>query len=257
MPLRTIARKSLPFAATSLATVMACAADFRMESEIFVGRDKEPAVENLTIFVGGRVYDFLLTRPLEITVFDPKRQHFDLLDVERSIKASISMEQVHSLIAASKAKAEEKSPTFFLDPQFKTEFDQKTSWLTLSATEMTYSVKCLAPKGHESAAAQYREFADGYTRLNAIRQGNLPPFARLALNQTLAEKGFIPEAVERKVVVGRGLARKKLHSHSRHIINWTLSNSDRERVEDAGGYISSFRPVSLTEYLRLPSVAKR
>ena len=42
--------------------------DFRIETEIFIGNEEKPAVENLTLFYDGRVYDFLLTEPAEITV---------------------------------------------------------------------------------------------------------------------------------------------------------------------------------------------
>ena len=76
--------------------------DFRVETEIFVGREKEPAVENVTIFAGGRVYDFLIpaveegekAEIREITVFDPERGVVDLLDVKRKLRTTVTTDQM-------------------------------------------------------------------------------------------------------------------------------------------------------------------
>src|SRR5207253_4334884 len=64
--------------------------DFRIDTEIFVGQEKEPKVQTLTIFADGRVFDFLQTEPRQITVFDPLRGQFTLLDETRRVKAAVT-----------------------------------------------------------------------------------------------------------------------------------------------------------------------
>src|SRR6187397_1879507 len=62
--------------------------DFRVDTEVFYDQEKEPAVEALTIFSDGRVYDFLRSQQ-EMVVFDPARGQFILLDESRRIKAIV------------------------------------------------------------------------------------------------------------------------------------------------------------------------
>lgn len=38
----------------------ALALDFRVETDVFIGTDKDPIAENLTLFSDGQVYDFVL-----------------------------------------------------------------------------------------------------------------------------------------------------------------------------------------------------
>src|SRR6185436_19830728 len=74
----------------------AVAQDFRMDTEIYVDDDKKkpPASETLTIFKDGRVYDFVLTDPQEITIFDPQRGKFTLLDPVRKMKAEVATQDL-------------------------------------------------------------------------------------------------------------------------------------------------------------------
>ena len=75
-------------AALVMLSAVASGQEFRMDTEVFVGDEKTPAVETLTIFVDGRVYDFLLSQQ-EITIFDPSRAQFVLLDEARRVKATV------------------------------------------------------------------------------------------------------------------------------------------------------------------------
>ena len=51
-----------------IGSTRAAAEDFRVDTEVFNGDEKEPFAESLTLFAGGRVYDFLLNEPQEITI---------------------------------------------------------------------------------------------------------------------------------------------------------------------------------------------
>ena len=71
----------------------AVADDFRIETKVFAGKETVPVSEDLTLFRGEQVYDFL-SKPREITVFDKPRSRVILLDPARRVKAEVSMERV-------------------------------------------------------------------------------------------------------------------------------------------------------------------
>jgi len=223
--------------------------DFRIETDVFLGAEKEPVAQSVTLFSGGLVYDFPLIGPQEITVFDASRGRFILLDVPRKTKATLLTQELLEITAAIKVQAQELDGVFAFaaDPQFKREYDEQAGWLTLSSSLLSYRAKGVKPQVPE-AAATYRDFADWYARLNATRPGNLPPFARLELNRVLGERQEVPEEVELTVEPKNRWAGRKLVVHSRHIFNWRLSNTDRKRIDTAGSYMADFEAVGFQEY---------
>src|SRR5262245_48834088 len=76
--------------ATLVALATVEAQEFRVDSEVFAGQEKQPFLETLTIFTSGIAYDFQLTQPREITVFDPGRGRFTMLDETRQVKAVVT-----------------------------------------------------------------------------------------------------------------------------------------------------------------------
>lgn len=220
--------------------------DFRVESEVSLRDNKKPFSENLTLFANDMVYDFLLTKPEEITIFDPAGGKFVLLDPARKLKLTIAREDILSLIAKLKASEYGTKDPFLFAPLFNVGFDQQNSWVTLTSSRITYRVKGLVPKD-PGVVYQYRRFADWYARLNATVPGNMPPFARIEMNKEIAIRGFIPEQVE-LTLKSRGRTPKKTELVSRHLVVWQLSNRDRDKIESAEAYKSSFRPATFKEY---------
>jgi hypothetical protein len=227
----------------------ATAEDFRIETDVFLGAEKEPVAQNVTLFTGSLVYDFPLIGPQEITAFDVSRGRFILLDVPRKIKTTLQTQELLEITAAIKVQAQGMDGVFAFAaaPQLNRAVDESSGWLTLSSSLLTYRAKGVKPP-RPGAAATYREFADWYARLNATRPGNLPPFPRLELNQLLAERQEIPEEVELTVEPKNRWAGRKLVVRSRHIVNWRLSNTDRKRIDTAGSYMADFQAVSFQEY---------
>jgi hypothetical protein len=237
--------------------------EFRVDTEIFVGDEKEPVAETLTIFSGGRVYDFLLTRSQassiqEVTIFEPARGQFTLLDPQRKLRCTVAnQELLDYVLELNKAAIEERGSLFAAaaDPQFeikeeKPDDSAQPTRLTLSSKLVTYAATG-KPAPHADASESFKLFADWYARLNATRGGNLPPGARLALNKELAARGLLPEEITR-TTVEPGFAGRKLLVRSRHLFNWTLSGADRKRIEEAGGYLINFRPVGFGEFRTAP-----
>ncbi len=93
----------------------------------------------------------------------------------------------------------------------------------------------------------YRSFADWYARLNAAFPNNLPPGARLALNQALADRDLLPLESTR-TIAAPNLPGKKQELKNRHLVNWKLAGEDRKEIEQAGDSLATFRSVSFDEY---------
>jgi len=229
----------------------AWADEFRVDTDIYVGNQKEPIAQNLTIFTSGLVYDFPLAGPEEITVFDPAHRRFVLLDCQRKVKTTLTTTEILEYAAAMKAQLLDVGGVFAFaaNPQFERHVDEENGRLTLSSDLMTYRTKGAKPK-LESAVSGYRNFADWYARLNATRPGNLPPFARIELNKAIAEAGLIPKEVELRISPKNRLVGRKLVVRSHHSVYWQVTNTDRKRVETAGTYLVSFQSVSFKDYQR-------
>ena len=243
-------------AAGTQMAAMALALDFRVETDVFIGTEKDPFVENLTLFSGGQVYDFLLSGSREITIYDPLRGQFKLLDTERKLRSNIStqqlLEKVDTLEAAI-AKGDDPFLRAIIKPKFETkleEFEESGETrvrITMTSKEITYKVVGRRPE-HAEAVHAYRQFGDFFARFNAARPGSLPPGSRLALNQVLAERGLVPIEIER-TVVSPG---QKLEVRSRHLINWILSKQDLQRITTAGNHLTEFQVVDCEEHLLMP-----
>jgi hypothetical protein len=234
-----------------LLAASAVAEEFRVETDIFLGDQKEPLAQNVTLFSSGLVYDFPRTGPEEITVFDPSRGRFVLLDPKRKIKTTVTTQELLELAAAMKVHARELEGAFAFaaNPEFDEEMDDNTGWLTLSSPLLTYRAHCTTPK-LPSAVTSYRSFADWYARLNATRPGSLPPFARMELNRAIAQRDQVPEEVELTVEPKIRYVGRKLVVRSRHLFNWRLSNTDRKQIDQAGTHMADFEAVTVREYRR-------
>jgi hypothetical protein len=249
-------RLALLWLAAWTSATIAFAGDFRVKTEVYVGDQKEPVAESLTLFSGSVVYDFLLTGPEEITVLDTKRGRFLVLDPARRVRTTVTTDQLRRFAAAIKTYGGRSSLDFFLNPKFEVGLDGQEGWLTLSGEQMTYRVKGIEPK-YPDAARRYQQFADWCARFNATQPGNLPPFARIQLNQALAEKGLMPSEVERTIDLADGLVGRKQKVRSRHSAVWVLSKKDRDELARADRYLADFRTVSLQDYWRKATVGSR
>jgi hypothetical protein len=224
---------------------IAAGQDFRVETQVFLDKPTEPNAESLTLFCGDVVYDF--TKPQgETTVFDIRRGKLVLLDEARGIRTSLTTGELAEFSAAIKARGLQQGEKDLFEPQFETQFDEAQLRVTLASDHLTYSAIGTAAKNPE-AAQRYRQFADWYARLNAMRPGNPPPFGRIELNKEIAERGLIPIEVERTVVENRTLKSRKI-ARSKHTVTWLISGTDQKRIDEAGHQLANLREVSPSEY---------
>lgn len=230
--------------------------DFRVDTDVFLNDAQEPVSETLTLFAGDVVYDFILSGPEEITIFDVARGRIVLLDGTRSVKTTLTTEQLLQLTAAMKTVSGAEQRQGLLNPQFATRFEEATGQLELTSANLVYRAKGIPPKT-DTAAQRFQQFADWYARLNAVRPGNLPPFGRIELNRLLAEHRLVPEEIERTLIVDGALGDQHHRARSRHTFIWTLSSTDRKRMERASRLQSAFPAVSAAEYWQTARLASK
>ncbi len=260
--MRSISMRSISVFIASLTVMFATLAgvpswgqEFRVETDVYVDEETKPAIETLTIFADGIVYDFLLTGVEEITLFDRQRQRMVLMDTQRRVKTELSTESILGFVAQMQTHLNEAQRAFLLAEEMQVDTDEE-GWLSLGNDRVAYRAEGIKPKMHE-AALEYQQFADWYARLNAMRVGNLPPFARIRLNSELARRGMIPKTVERTVTRKRGVSEVSQTLRSQHLANWRLSHTDRKLIDKAGTYMASFPTVSFRDYLQLPEAVAR
>lgn len=238
------------------ATVAAEGLEFRVDTEIFMAEEKKPILQQLTIFsADGTVYDFSLTATPEVTVFDPRRGRFTLLDEARKTKAIITTQELldFTLELEKQAAKEKNTPfAFAAAPHFDTTVNeierqgQPMTELRLTAKPLSYTALGLKPTDPD-AVKMYRHFADWCARLNSTRGGNLPAAARLELNREFAERDLLPFEIVRTTPSPKPLG-KKQEAKSEHRFNWSLCGEDQKKITHAGDMMATFTVVSYTDY---------
>lgn len=217
--------------------------DFRVETDVFLGKEREPVAESLTLFVGDVVYDFVLTGEQEISIFDTQRGTVVLLAPDRQVKSILTQKEILEFTASLQVRGLERRQEAFVQPQF--DLDVQDQLLTLASRSLTYQAEGVEPDD-PTAVARFHSFADWYARLNAMARGGLPPFGRMELNRQLAERKLIPKTVERTIVWGG--VRGKQVARSQSLFNWAISNTDRRRIQQAGSMQANFRQIGFPAY---------
>ncbi len=253
----------LAITATILAWIApsrAAADDFRIETKVFAGKEAEPVSENLTLFRGGQVYDFL-NKPNEITLFDERHGRVVLLDPVRRVKTEVKMERLLAFSTQLKARCAKQADPFYkfaAEPRFEETLDDASGESVFTSPYWSYRVATIKANTEE-VARQYREFSDTEAQLNALVNpgpGSAPPFPRLAINESLFRGRLIPERVQR-TFPSHGLGGKPTIVRSEHSVNWRLLESDQEKINEAGEFLARFIELPLEKYLKADAAAER
>ncbi len=251
-----------PFAALAIAVCLfpvgigvVPAQDFRVDTDVFLGDESQTFSEHLSLFHGHLVYDFTVKGPEEITILDFSKGIVTLLDVKRRVRTDLKTAELLDFSAHIKAIGKSNHADDLVAPKFEVTFDPDADSLTLASRKITYKAKATKPTD-PTVASRYREFTDWYARLNSMRPPNPPHFGRLELNRELANRGLMPEEIERTIVLGRLFAKPE-KARSQHLVNMTISGTDRNRIEKAGGYLVDFTRVNPAEYMQPAAVATR
>jgi hypothetical protein len=168
------------------------------------------------------------------------------------VKVTIPCDDVLRWTAALQAQASQsKDPEtqFLANPAFHVAWNDTDRAVTLTSKWLTYAAETSPVEPpNESVVRRYRNFADWYARLNGMRLGNMPPFARMQLNAELEQKGIVPGVVT-KTVTPRGVLAKPVEVSSKHLFTWKINPSDEKRINEANNHLVSFKDVTIEQYL--------
>ena len=236
----------------------AVADDFRIETKVFAGKEAEPVSEDLTLFRGEQVYDFL-SKPREITIFDKPRSRVILLDPVRRVKAEVATERIIAFADELRTwcgKQADPLLKFAAEPSFDQSLDNATGELVFSSPFLTYRISTVKA-GSDDIARQYLEFSNSYARLNALTNpGSTPPFPRLKVDEALYLSHAIPTKVQLTLPARSRFGGKPTVVRSEHSVNWRLLESDRQRIQEAEEFLVTFTPLTLERYLGSPGPEK-
>lgn len=220
----------------------------RIETQVFVGDETEPASHNVTLFDGNMVYDFEDASEKTTIYRAPSPSHpgtFILLNPQSKTRTEVSTERIAGLMKKLTNWAREQEDDllkFSAEPKFEKSFDAESGVLTLTSPVWNYTVATVSAEDSETLS-RYREFTDWYTQLSTMLQSSLPPGARLELNAALATHDVVPVEIRRTVKSESSALR------STHLFTWRLSREDRERIEQTQNQLASFKKVDNEEFL--------
>ncbi len=254
-PTQNVAVMLLAILVTATLSHSSHAQDFRVDTDVRLGKAEETFSEHLTLFHGSIVYDFTVKGHQEITILDQANGTISLLDVVRRKRANLTTAELLDFSAKIKSIGTNNQAEDLVAPKFDVSFDDASGVLLLQSPKITYRATG-TELADSSIAQRYREFTDWYARLNSMRPPNPPHFARLELNRELATRGLMPTEIERTVSLGR-LFEKPQTAKSNHVIGMAISGTDRRRIDEAGGYLVSFTEVTLADYMQVNRVATK
>ena len=233
--------------------------DFHVTTDFYSDGAKTPASTNLTVFFGGRVYDFLTHHSAgdhtesQISIFDPVKGRFVLLDPARQVKVEIERDRMVELTGSLRTWLSAQSDPlkkFCADPKFTETSGGKENEILFNSPVLSYRVVSFAPDSPD-VAKQYREFTDAFARLNTVTNpGSLPPFPRLAVNAALAQRNAVPREVELTIPAKNRLLDRPIVRRTEHLFDWHVTPGDEEKISKAGQWLAEFSKVSLDEYVR-------
>lgn len=241
-------------ALASFVSARAAADDFRIETKVYVGKETEPASQDLTLFRGEQVYDFL-DKPREVTVFDKPRSRVILLDPVRRVKTEVTMERLMAFSDELRTWCGKQSDPllkFAAEPRFDQSLDGASGELVFTSPFLTYRIATVKA-GTDDIALQYKEFSDSYARLNAMTNpGSTPPFARLKIDEALFLSHAVPEKVQLTMPARSRFGGKPTIVRSEHSVNWRLLEADQQRIQEAEEFLVTFTPLTIERYLGAP-----
>ena len=233
--------------------------DFHVETDLYNDGAKTPASTNLTVFFGGRVYDFLTHHSAndhtesQISICDPIKGRFVLLDPIRKVKVEIERDRLVELCGSLRTWAAGQNDLlkkFSAEPKFTETSGSKENEILFSSPVLSYRVVSFVPDSPD-VAKQYREFTDAFARLNAVTNpGSLPPFPRLAVNDALGKRNAVPREVELTIPAKNKLLDRTIVRRTEHQFEWHVTPGDEEKIAKAGQSLAEFAKVSLDEYVR-------
>ncbi|WP_345681635.1 hypothetical protein [Novipirellula caenicola] len=214
--------------------------DFRVTTEIYENASSKPAAKHLILFAGNLTYDLAEIQDRYVTVYDPDRKRVILLDRVEKTRTTINTEDLVRITAQARAAAETSEQQQRIGVAAIPEVDGAK--YSISYGDARYETSTKTPSDAEMAV-QYGQFVDLASRLNLVHRRGLPPFARMTLSQRIASDGKIP--TETTLTIRRGIQVDRFRSSHTYIS--TLSQQDREQIDEIGGMLALYSEVPLSD----------
>lgn len=231
----------IALAASSLQAQVPSGPSFRVETELFQGGDNEPGSRHKILFDRGVVYDLTEPQGRLQTMYDPSRGRVVLLDRQAQVKTELSTEELIEATAqlAVAARQTGKAEKFGLEAKVVDEGDRQS----IAFGPCRYEATLQSVKNPEIPVA-FHDFTVWASRLNVRQQLGMPPFARMALSDSIATAGKLP--LNLTLVIERGLRKQKFRAN--HLVIETLSDLDRQAIRRIGDALAEYRAVPLDAF---------
>ena len=191
---------------------------------------------------------------LETKIYDAQQKKVSLLDHERLIQVEISDNHLLQMVDGLRRDISQREELKFLVDESFTETQQlELSKLVLTSPTIRYEVKGSRPDDTTILEA-HSEFLDIFTRLSASTPGGFPPFARLRLNQSIKQMGWIPSSVQIEISPNV-LMPDGLKMRSTHVLIEGLSQNDTDKIEAAKKQWLSYARVNLLKFRGIDNTA--
>ncbi|MCA9192699.1 MAG: hypothetical protein KDB03_13080 [Planctomycetales bacterium] len=223
--------------------VLAQQPKFRVETDVYVGANKEPAQQYLTLFSQGIYYDFSYDKPELITVIDPARKQIAIFDSNRKMQLVDSMDRLTEIVERAKLEAPGTPLAVVIAASELVKVDRTTGKIVVGDATMRYEAT-LQASGSPEMTRQYADFANWSARVNSVRPPYLPPYTRLSLNQAIADSGQLPNTIIRTSEIGGRIDEVSC----KLIPGWRLSSDDEAKIANIGVMESTFKHVTETEF---------
>lgn len=249
---------------------VASAQNFRVYTTVYdeVGGQSHAVARSLSLFHGGKTYDFI-QEVGEVIIFEPAVRGFTLLNLRQMTSTKVMFEELNGQLKVARdtlhdhlqnfpkeddpAGAKIRSQLEFqMTPKFE-EGLESDGRLALRSPHMNYRVR-VAQFDPQSVSA-YLQYADWTCRLNyVLYPGPLFPEPRLALNAVLRKQKAIPTEVELIADV-----QDRIHRRAEHRIDLNLDEKDRELIHQWEKQLASkaVKKVTFSEYQRALLVSQR
>ena len=224
----------------------------------------QPVARSLTVFHGGKTYDWVETVS-EVVIHEPAQGQFVILSLNgNKVATTVPYAELLNYLKVARAEtvkyidelqsqprlASQRSLealAFQLDPQFQEAFDRGTARLRLSSEFIHYDVETAAVE-RPRVLEQYLLWADWTARLNYVLHPQaVMPDVRLALNQALREHKRLPTQVSLTRTIDDE------HLRAEHTFGWELRSFDRESIAkwEKTRAAEDLRWVDLREYQQI------
>ena len=247
--------------------------NFSIATTVHVKELVKPVTQTLSIFHGGKAYDFLQPAN-EIAIFDPVEQHITLINAPKNKACELSFDELNNWITVSRNQLENqllqlsgqedirlqqrlKLGQFLLSPKFHVFYESAQQQLKLSSPYLEYNIEGtkLTEKSmlHVSSVVQtLHRYWNLNARLNRIiNPGGLPASVRIKVNEALSQHTLLPEQLTLQIRFGQPVILQSLHR-----TQWNLTASDIQQVKNAERFRKTTPQIDLEQYLTLHAEGK-